>query len=149
MTLEELKAIIEGATEGLLPCPFCGGQSSLVGRSAGRPRKAYCDVWGCKAYHIGIPVDAWNTRAHSTAIPNALALIEEMAEVLNAAPLMPVNETGVPYFIQSYCDWHEWSAEALTHYESFKADVLQLTKPGENITKTETTNMDDTGKAGG
>lgn len=59
---------IKDTTEGLLPCPFCGGEVEDVGVGAiWHPNRFRGDT-PCPIEHIGIAIDKWNRRADNGLI---------------------------------------------------------------------------------
>lgn len=59
----ELKALeVEPASEGLKPCPFCGGEAGLIAMDEGdEPKDALYGCAECEVWQQG--PERWNTRA--------------------------------------------------------------------------------------
>ena len=99
MTLvDQLRAVMTVDENGLLPCPFCGGEAQLheTGFGSDNVFVGCCILWNenC-AFHPHIRIDArlhknakqkaivaWNARAYLPLIHSLLAVIAEAHEAL-------------------------------------------------------------------
>ena len=83
ISAEETKALMAKDENGLLPCPFCGGDDLGVGAGMSWAVKCH-DCFGRTQSHNSRQeaIAAWNTRAYIPAISTLQTLLNQAAEAL-------------------------------------------------------------------